>query len=114
MPRVKGATNALKRRRNILSRVKGFRFGRKNKEKLANEAIAHAGRNAFRDRRSKKRLFRRLWTTKINAVLKEKGLSYSKFIGSLKKKNIEIDRKVLAEISEKEPEVFDKIVEEVK
>jgi large subunit ribosomal protein L20 len=114
MPRVKGATNALKRRRNILSRVKGFRFGRKNKEKLANEAIAHAGRNAFRDRRSKKRLFRRLWTTKINAVLKEKGLSYSKFIGSLKKKNIEIDRKVLAEIAEKEPEVFDKIVEEVK
>ncbi|NCS98799.1 50S ribosomal protein L20 [Candidatus Parcubacteria bacterium] len=114
MPRVKGATNAIKRRRNILSRVKGFRFGRKNKEKLANEAIAHAGRNAFRDRRTKKRTFRRLWTTKINATLNEKGLSYSKFIGSLKKNNVEIDRKILAEIAENEPAVFDKIVEEVK
>lgn len=114
MPRVKGATNAIKRRRNILERVKGYRFGRKSKEKLANEAISHAGRNAFRDRRAKKRTFRRLWTTKINALVRENGLSYSKFIDLLKKKDVELDRKVLSQIAEHEPEVFTKIVEEVK
>ena len=114
MPRVKGATNAIKRRRNILSKVKGYRFGRKNKEKLANEAISHAGRNAFRDRRAKKRTFRRLWTTKISAMVKENGLSYSKFIDLLKKKNVEVDRKVLAQIAENEPAIFEKIIEEVK
>ena len=114
MPRVKGATNAIKRRRNILEKVKGYRFGRSTKEKLANEAISHAGRNAFRDRRAKKRTFRRLWTTKINALVREDGLSYSKFIDALKKKNVEVDRKVLAEIAENEPTIFKKIVEQVK
>jgi len=114
MPRVKGATNAIKRRRNILSKVKGFRFGRKNKEKLANEAISHAGRNSFRDRRAKKRTFRRLWTTKINALVRESGLSYSKFIDALHKNNVEVDRKILAELAVDEPKVFNKIVEEVK
>jgi large subunit ribosomal protein L20 len=114
MSRVKGATNAIKRRRNILSRVKGYRFGRKNKEKLANEAISHAGRNAFRDRRAKKRNFRRLWTTKISAILKENGTSYSTFIGSLKKNKVEVDRKILSEVAESNPKAFEKIIEEVK
>lgn len=114
MPRVKGATNAIKRRRNILKRVKGYRFGRKNKEKLANEAISHAGRNAFRDRRAKKRNYRRLWTTKISAMVKENDLSYSKFINMLKNKNVEVDRKILSEVAEKNPEAFEKIIEEVK
>lgn len=114
MPRVKRGKISLKRRRNILKRVKGYRFGRKSKEKLANEAISHAGRNAFRDRRAKKRNWRRLWTTKINAFANELGISYSKLIGNLKKENVEIDRKILSELAETEPKVFEKIIEEVK
>jgi large subunit ribosomal protein L20 len=114
MPRVKRATIAIKRRRNVLEKAKGFRFGRGNKEKLAKEALRHAGRNAFRDRRSKKRNFRGLWQTKINAAVRVFGISYSKFIGALKKNNIDIDRKVLAQIAENEPKVFEKIVEQVK
>lgn len=114
MPRVKKAVIALKRRRNVLKRAKGYRFGRGSKERLARESIFHAGRNAFRDRRTKKRIARRLWTTKINALSKELGISYSKLIGSLKKNTIEIDRKVLAEIAEKQPKVFGKIIEAIK
>ena len=96
MPRVKRGTISLKRRRNILSQTKGFRFGRKNKEKMAREAIKHAGTYAFRDRRNKKRTFRQLWTIKINAALREQGLTYSKFINILKKKEVEVDRKILS------------------
>lgn len=114
MPRVKRGTISVKRRNNILKRVKGYRFGRKNKEKLANEAIAHAGRNAFRDRRAKKRDWRKLWTTKINALANELGISYSKLIGALKKEEIEIDRKILSELADTEPQIFEKIVKEVK
>jgi len=114
MPRVKRGTISLKRRRNILSQTKGFRFGRKNKEKMAREAIKHAGTYAFRDRRNKKRTFRQLWTIKINAALREQGLTYSKFINILKKKEVEVDRKILSQLAEHKPEVFSKIVEEVK
>jgi large subunit ribosomal protein L20 len=114
MPRVKRGTIAAKRRRNVLSKAKGYRFGRSTKEKAAKVAIRHAGRNAFRDRRAKKRNFRRLWQTKINAAVRELGLSYSQFIGALKKNNVEVDRKILAEISEHNPKVLEKFVEEVK
>lgn len=114
MPRVKRGKISIKRRKNVLKRVKGYRFGRRNKEKLAKEAIAHAGRNAFRDRRAKKRTMRRLWTTRIGALTKELGISYSKLIGNLVKEKIEIDRKILSEIAKEEPKVFEKIVEEVK
>jgi len=114
MPRVKRGTTSLKRRRNVLSQTKGFRFGRKSKEKMAREAIKHAGAYAFRDRKNKKRTFRQLWTIKINAALRERGTTYSKFIDMLKKKNIEVDRKILAQIAEKHPKVFDKVLEEVK
>jgi large subunit ribosomal protein L20 len=114
MPRVKGGTNANKTRRNKLKLVKGYRFGRSTKEKLANEAIKHAGRNAYRDRRTKKGVFRRLWTTRLNAGLKANGLSYSKFIGELNKKNIELNRKVLSEIAQEHPNSFERLLEEVK
>lgn len=114
MTRVKRGTTSNKTRKNKLAMVKGYRFGRSKKETLANEAIRHAGTYAFRDRRTKKRNFRQLWTIKINAAIRKFDLSYSKFIALLKTKNIEIDRKILAELAEKRPETFAKIVEEVK
>ncbi|HMP67513.1 MAG TPA: 50S ribosomal protein L20 [Candidatus Paceibacterota bacterium] len=113
MSRVKRGTTANKRRRNVLKQVKGYRFGRKSKEAMALTAIRKAGQNAFRDRRAKKRTFRQLWSTKINAGVRPLGISYSKFIGGLKNNKIEIDRKILAEIAEKNPEIFAKIVAKV-
>ncbi len=114
MSRVKRGTISNKRRKNVLKQVKGFRFGRKSKERMANTAIRKAGQTAFRDRRNKKRNFRGLWHTKINAATRPLGMSFSKFIGSLHKNKIEIDRKILAEIAEKNPEIFAKIVERAK
>lgn len=113
MSRVKGGVNTLKTRRNILRKVKGFRFGRSKKEAAAYEALAHAGRYAFAHRRTKKNDFRRLWNIKIGAALKEKGLSYSKFIGAMKKKNVAVDRKIMADLAESKPESFARLVTEV-
>lgn len=114
MTRVKRGTISNKRRRNILAQTKGFRFGRKSKEATAMTAIKKAGQNAFRHRRMKKRDFRGLWNTKINAATRQLGMSYSKFIGALHKNKIEIDRKILAEIAETNPEIFAKIIAKVK
>lgn len=113
MSRVKKGVNALKTRRNVLSQVKGYRFGRSKKEKQAYEAIAHAGTYAFAHRRDKKGDFRRLWNIRINSVLHTSGLSYSKFIDSLKKKNIGLNRKILSEIAAGKPETFKRIVAKV-
>jgi large subunit ribosomal protein L20 len=110
MSRVKKGVNALKTRRNILSQVKGYRFGRSKKEKQAYEAIAHAGTYAFAHRRDKKGDFRRLWNVRLNSVLHENGLSYSKFIDSLKKKNIALNRKMLSEIAASKPDTFKRLV----
>lgn len=112
MTRVKKAVNALKSRKNILRKVKGYRFGRSTKERMAQEAIFHAGSYAFAHRRDKKNDFRKLWNVKINAALGD-SISYSKFIGALKKKNIAIDRKILAEFAEHSPETFKKILAHV-
>ncbi len=111
MARVKKGVNALKTRRNILKMAKGYRFGRSTKEKQAYEAISHAGAYAFAHRRDKKGDARAVWNLKINAALRPLGQTYSKFIGMLKKKNIELDRKVLAEIAHTSPSTFEKIVE---
>jgi len=113
MARVKKGQNALKTRRNILSQVKGYRFGRSTKEKQAYEAIAHAGNYAFAHRRDKKGDFRRLWNVRLNSVLHEAGLSFSKFIDSLKKKNINLNRKMLSEIATDNPETFKKIIAKI-
>lgn len=113
MSRVKRGVIANKRRKNVLSQVKGYRFGRSNKEKLATEAIKHALRNAFRDRRSKKRDFRKLWTVRLNAGLRPLGTTYSKFIDMLTKQEIGLNRKVLSEIAADRPEAFKRIVETV-
>ncbi|OIP64740.1 MAG: 50S ribosomal protein L20 [Candidatus Yonathbacteria bacterium CG10_big_fil_rev_8_21_14_0_10_43_136] len=114
MTRVKRGTTSAKRRRNVLAQVKGYRFGRSTKEIQANDAIAHAGAYAFAHRRDKKNVFRRLWTVKMNAALRPLGFSYSKFIAAIKKKNIIIDRKIMADLAENNPDTFVNLVNEVK
>jgi large subunit ribosomal protein L20 len=114
MPRVKRGTIANKRRRNVLKYTKGFRWGRKSKERAAKEALLHAWTHAFEGRKNKKRDFRRLWNVKINAAVREEGLTYSKFIAALKKHKIMLDRKILADLAEHEPEVFKKVIALVK
>ncbi len=114
MTRVKKGVNALKSRKNILSKVKGYRHGRGTKERQANEAIFHAGTYSFAHRKDKKGDFRRLWNVRMSAILKENGLSYSKFIPMLKKANVALDRKILAGLAEHNPETFKKIIELVK
>jgi large subunit ribosomal protein L20 len=114
MARVKKGVNALKTRRNILKQVKGYRFRRSTNERAAYEAISHAGAYAFAHRRDKKGDRRSLWIVKINAALDAKGLSYSKFMGALKKMNIQVDRKILADLAHNNPETFDRIVAQVK
>ena len=99
-----------KRRRNILAQTKGYRFDRSRKERVAKEAIRHAGAYAFRHRRAKKREFRNLWTLRINAAARSLGFSYSKFIGAIKKNGITLDRKVLAGLAKDHPEVFERFV----
>ena len=110
MTRVKKAVSALKTRKNTLRRVKGYRHGRSTKERQAQEAIFHAGAYAFAHRRDKKGDARRLWNVKISYAAKELGTSYSKVMGSLKKKNILLDRKILADLSANNKETFKKIV----
>jgi len=114
MTRVKRGTIAHKRRKKIIKLAKGYKWGRKAKYKLAKDALKHAWAHAYSDRKKKKRDFRRLWQIKINAAARAQGLTYSQFINKLKKANIEIDRKILAQLAEKQPEVFGKIVEKVK
>ncbi|MEX0910362.1 MAG: 50S ribosomal protein L20 [Candidatus Paceibacterota bacterium] len=114
MPRVKGGKTTLKRRHNLLKRVKGFNFGRSTKKRQAREAFYHAGVHAFDHRKNKKGDFRRLWNIKINAAIRPFELSYSKFIDLLKKKNIDLDRKILADLAENNPDTFANIVSTVK
>ncbi len=114
MPRVKRGTQHVKRRKSLLEKTKGMKFGRKSKIKLARPAMLKAGVYAYRDRRNKKRSFRRLFTVRINAAVRPLGLSYSRFIDALKKADIEMDRKILSTLAKDMPNVFAKIVEKVK
>ncbi len=114
MARVKKGVNALKTRRNILKAVKGYRFRRSTNERAAYEAISHAGASAFAHRRDKKGDRRRLNITKINAALDAKGISYSKFMGQVKKMGIAVDRKTLADIAHNNPQTFERFVAQIK
>ncbi|MBU0545656.1 50S ribosomal protein L20 [Patescibacteria group bacterium] len=114
MTRIKGGKLHAKRRRGILKHTKGFRWGRKSKIKLAKVAKMKAGQYAFVGRRQKKRVNRALWQVRINAAARKLGMSYSKFMSALKKNNILINRKVLAEMAVKSPVAFAKIVDKVK
>ncbi|MBI5138234.1 MAG: 50S ribosomal protein L20 [Candidatus Vogelbacteria bacterium] len=111
MSRVKKGIVANKRRRSVLKRVKGYRFGRSKKEKAAHEAILHAGNHAFAHRRDKKNDFRRLFQTQIGAAAKANGTSYSKLMGALRKKKVDLDRKILSTLAKEHPAIFTKVVE---
>lgn len=113
MTRVKRGTIKNKRRRKILSQTKGYRFGRSTKEAAAREAIRHAGAHAFAHRKDKKADKRALWQTNIGAGSVALGISYSKLMGALKKKDIVLDRKILADLAKNNPETFARIVKAV-
>lgn len=114
MTRVKRGTTSIKRRRNILKLTKGYRLGRKSKERLAKQAIFRASQHSFAHRRKKKGDFRKLWQVRINAAAREHGISYSALAGALAKKHIGLNRKMLADLAHSKPEIFQKIVEKVK
>ncbi len=113
MTRIKRGVMASKRRKNILKKTKGYRYGRSNKYKAAKNAWIKAKTYAYRDRRAKKRKMRQLWNLKISAALKSLGTNYSKFVDSLHKNKVELDRKVLANLAQNEPQVFESVVKEI-
>ena len=114
MSRVKKATNALKFRRTLLKKTKGYRHARSKKERAAWEAYVHAGKYSFAHRKDKKADFRTLWNIRLNAAVRPYGLSYSRFIHALKKKGIALNRKMLSEIAAEQPQSFARIVGQVK
>jgi len=109
MTRVKTGMTTSKKRKNVLQHTKGFRWGRKSKFRQAKDALSHAWTYSFRDRKTKKRNFRRLWQIKINASSRMEGVSYSDLIHMLKEKNIGLDRKVLSELAEHHPQTFKEV-----
>ena len=114
MTRVKKGVHALKRRRSTLKQTKGMRHGRSTKERQAKDALLHAGSYSFAHRRDKKSHNRKLWNIKINAGARELGMSYSKLIGALHKKEILVDRKILSDLAEHHPATFDRILKSLK
>lgn len=114
MPRVKRGVTARARHKKVLALAKGFRGRRKNVFRIAKQAVMKAGQYAYRDRRTRKRVFRQLWIARINAATRELGVTYSKFMAGLKKARIDIDRKMLADLAVNDPAAFGTIVEKVK
>jgi large subunit ribosomal protein L20 len=112
--RVKRSVHARKKRRATLERTKGFRGQAHSSYKRAKEALLKADTYAYRDRRNKKRDFRRLWITRINAAARREGMSYSQFMHGLKLAEIEVDRKVLADIAVRDPEMFRRFAEKAR
>ena len=106
MTRVKRSVHARKKRRETLERTKGFRGEANSNYRRAKEALMKADSYAYRDRRNKKRDFRRLWITRINAAARQNGMSYSEFMHGMKLAGVELDRKVLADIAVRDPETF--------
>jgi large subunit ribosomal protein L20 len=114
MPRVKRGVTARARHKKVLELAKGYRGRRKNVYRIAKQAVMKAGQYAYRDRRNRKRVFRRLWIARINAAARSHGVTYSRFMAGIKKAAIEIDRKVLADMAVNDPAAFGSIVEKVK
>ncbi|MCR5593631.1 MAG: 50S ribosomal protein L20 [Saccharofermentans sp.] len=114
MSRVKRGVRTRARHRKVLKQAKGY-FGHKSKLfKVANQAVLKSGNYAYRDRRQKKRDFRKLWITRINAAARMNGMSYSRFMDGLKKSGVELDRKVLSDIAITDPKGFTALVEKAK
>lgn len=114
MTRVKRGVIAHKKREKLLKAAKGFKWGRKSKERMAREALLHAWSHAYTGRKERKRAFRALWQTRIGSAARTEGISYSKLMGALRKKGVALDRKVLSEIAAAHPEVFKEIVASAK
>ena len=114
MPRVKRGVTARARHKKVLAKSKGFRGRRGNVYRVAKEAVMKAGQYAYRDRRNRKREIRALWITRINAAVRELGMSYSAFMAGMKKAKIEIDRKVLADLAVLDKPAFAKIAGQIK
>jgi large subunit ribosomal protein L20 len=114
MPRVKRGVTAKARHKKILAKAKGYRGRRGNVYRIAKEAVMKAGQYQYRDRRNRKREFRALWIARINAAVRELGMSYSVFMNGLKKASIDIDRKVLADLAVHDKTAFSKIAEQAK
>ncbi len=114
MARVKGAMNTRKRHKKILKLAKGYRGAKSKLFRTANQAVMKSLSYAYRDRKAKKREFRQLWIARINAAARMNGMSYSVFMNGLKKKGIEINRKMLSEIAVSDPEAFKKLVDQVR
>jgi large subunit ribosomal protein L20 len=111
MPRIKRGVTSKRRHDRILDEAKGYYGGRKNLIKTAREAVEKGWKYAYRDRKQKKRVFRALWIARINAAAREHGLSYSRFMNGLKQANVEIDRKVLAQLAISDPKAFEELAE---
>ncbi len=114
MPRVKRGVTAKARHKKVLELAKGFRGRRNNVYRIAKEAVMKAGQYAYRDRRNKKRTFRALWIARINAAVRDGGMTYSQFMNGLKKASIEVDRKVLADLAVMDKPAFARFIEQAR
>ena len=114
MPRVKRGVTARARHKKVFALSKGFTLRRNNVYRVAKQAVMRAGQYAYRDRRNKKRVFRRLWIARINAGARANGMNYSQFMNGLKKANIEIDRKVLSELAINDKAAFKAIADQAR
>lgn len=114
MPRVKRGVTTHARHKKVLDRARGYRGARKNVFRVANQAVAKAGQYAYRDRRQKKRQFRALWIARINAAARLNGLSYSRFMNGLSRAEIDLDRKVLADIAVHDLDTFSALAEKAR
>jgi large subunit ribosomal protein L20 len=111
MPRVKRGVHARKKRRQLMERAKGYYGARSRRYRVAREQLLHSGQYAYRDRRTRKREFRKLWITRIGAAARRNGMSYSSFIRGLRGADVELDRKVLADIAARDPRGFAGLVD---
>jgi large subunit ribosomal protein L20 len=113
MPRATNNVAARQRRKKVLSAAKGYRLGKSRLYKTAKDQVAKSLLYAYRDRRTKKRTFRKLWITRINAACRQYGTTYSTFINKMNEKKIDLNRKVLADLAIRDPQAFEKLVKEV-
>jgi large subunit ribosomal protein L20 len=114
VPRVKRAVHARKKRRKVLNAARGYWGLKHSSYRRAKEQVEHSLAYAYRDRKNRKRVFRRLWIMRINAAARANGLSYNQFVAGCKKANIELDRKVLADLAVSDPAAFGQIAEQAK
>lgn len=110
MARVKRSVHAKKKRRKILERAKGYKGARSRRVRIAHEQVMHAMQDSYRDRRARKGDFRRLWIARINAAARQNGTTYSRLVAGLKEHEIEVDRKMLAEMAVSDPDAFGELV----